>query len=133
MLKQPPPLSITPSKVPTITPEQTVARLWSSRLWLTASNQLNTMFSMQPPMQSYPSAFVSLPFPLLPFYATEKQNVLPTTTQCMCRCISNRPSGYCCDVNYQYQTSNIRKTGRPPHCKGCNVFTRKEQKRSDMI
>jgi len=114
MLKQPPPSSITPSKVPTTTPEQACARLWSAAPSMMVSNQLNPLLSMHPPMQSYPPAFVSLPFPLLPFYPTEKQNVLPTTSRCMCRCFSNRPSGFCCDVNYQHKTSNNRKTGRPP-------------------
>ena len=73
MLKQPPPSSITPSKVPTITPMQAVARLWSVDPSFMVSNQWNPQLSMHPPMQSYPPAFVSPPFPLLPFYATENK------------------------------------------------------------
>ena len=74
MLKQPPPLLITPSKVPTITPMQAVARLLSVDPSLMLSKQLNpsNQLSMHPPMQSYHPAFVSPPFSLLPFYATEK-------------------------------------------------------------
>ena len=141
-LKQPPPYSITPppkvaslSRTITSTSSASASTVKTLPPPTAASSSLNPSL-FDPSMMLSPAMnqlFISTPYPLLPFAAQLVPPLITPRPEAVCRCTCipsfDRHMGYCCDVNYRYNTDKTRKYGRPPHCKICNSFKRKGKKK----